>query len=318
MMDAVRIKITEMKRIIIIFSLLMPLVCFGQQFPFMENYNLNPFSLSPAYAGIYNSKTLFMDYRSDWSGIEGGPKTYQLSYNDKFKNRVGLGGKFIYDKTDIFKQTLILGTYTYEVRFHENHTLNFGLSMGLYRNSIDLTKYYNDPNYIDDMVLLYGQQKSKVKFATDISALYRYGQGEAGILFSNLMLGNVKYSGSDMTYKPFKNYLLHAAYLFKLDDRWSVKPGMVFRGGQNVPVQFDVSATVTWSEKIWATTLIRTSGILGLGLGGEVYQGVLLNYSYNLSNSINSNVPMNTFGSHQLTLGIRIFRPAKEKSPKDS
>ena len=83
-----------------------------------------------------------MDYRSDWSGIEGGPKTYQLSYSDKFKNRVGLGIRFIYDKADIFKQTLLLGTYTYEVKINNEHTLNFGLSAGLYRNVIDLVKIF--------------------------------------------------------------------------------------------------------------------------------------------------------------------------------
>jgi len=162
------------------------------------------------------------------------------------------------------------------------------------------------------MVLLYGQQKSRVKFATDISALYRYKQGEAGIVFSNLMFGSVKYSGSEMTYKPFRNYLIHAAYLFNLDDKWSVKPALVFRGGQNIPAQFDMSAAVTWNERIWATALVRTSGIFGIGLGGEVYQGILLNYSYNMS----SNVATNTFGSHQLTLGIRIFQVAKEIGPK--
>ena len=248
-----------------------------------------------------------MDYRSDWSGIEGGPKTYQLSYNDKFKNRVGLGGKFIYDKTDIFKQTLILGTYTYEVKIMKDHTLNFGLSIGFYRNSIDLTKYYNDPGYVQDMVLLYGHQKSKIKFATDISALYRYKQVEAGILFSNLMFGSVKYSNTDMTYKPFKNYLLHASYLFTLDDKMVRKTRLFLRGGQHVPVQFDISATVTWNERFWATTLFRTGGIFGFGLGGEVYQGILLNYSYNLSNNINTNIPINTFGSHQLTSGNTNF-----------
>jgi len=121
-----------------------------------------------------------------------------------------------------------------------------------------------------------------------------------------------------MTYKPFKNYLLHASYLFNLDDKWSVKPGMVFRGGQHVPVQFDVSATVTWNERFWITTLIRTSGILGVGLGGEIYKGILLNYSYDLSNNLNSTVPINTFGSHQLTLGIRIFNFLKGKNIEGS
>jgi type IX secretion system PorP/SprF family membrane protein len=303
-----------MKRIIIVLIFLTPVILYGQQFPFMENYNLNPFSLSPAYAGIHNNKTLFLDYRSDWSGIDGGPITCQLSYNDKFKNRVGLGGRFIYDKTDIFKQTLILFTYTYEVKILEEHTLNFGLSAGLYRNSIDLTKYYNDPGYVEDLVLLYGNQKSKMKFATDISVLYRYKQLDAGLLFSNIMFGSVKYNNADMTYKPFKNFILHTSYLFNLDDKWSVKPGMILRGGQHVPFQLDLTAVVTWNERFWGTTVIRTGGIYGVGLGGEIYKGFLLNYSYDFSNSINANVPLYAFGSHQLTLGIRIFSFSKDKS----
>ena len=132
---------------------IVPVAAYGQQFPFMEGYSVNPFTLSPSYAGIHNSKTVFADYRSDWSGINGGPKTYQLSYNDKFKDKVGLGVRFIYDVTDIFKQTLLLGTYTYQVSITQDHILNFGLSMGFFRNSIDLSKYYNNPDYVQDMAL---------------------------------------------------------------------------------------------------------------------------------------------------------------------
>lgn len=298
-----------MKKLIIILTGLMPMVVFGQQFPFMEGYSINPFSLLPAYAGIHNSKTLFIDYRSDWSGLNGGPTTYQLSYNDKLKEKVGLGGRFIYDKTDIFKQILILGTYTYEVKVAEGHLINFGLSAGFFRNSIDLAKYFNDPAYVNDAVLIYGMEKSKIKFASDFSALYRYKKAEAGILFSNLMFGTAKYRNTDLRYKPLKNYLFHGSYLFSIDDKWSIKPAVILRGGQNIPVQFEIAPTVTWNNHFWGTTVYRTGGIFGLGLGGEVYEGILVNYSYNLS----SNVELNTFGSHQLSLGVRIFNFIKNK-----
>jgi type IX secretion system PorP/SprF family membrane protein len=302
-----------MRKYIFIITALIPALVFGQQFPFMEAYNINPFSLSPSYAGIHNSKTLFMDYRSDWSGIEGGPTTYQLSYSDKIRDRIGLGGKFIYDKTDIFKQTLIIGTYTYEIKLKEKHFINLGLSAGLYRNSIDLSKYYNDPTYVQDMALLYGLQQSKIKFATDISALYRYEQAEAGILFSNVMFGTVRYSNVDMTYKPLKNYLLHASYSFRLDGKWSLKPTAIFRGGQDVPVQFEISPTAYWNDRYWATITYRTHGILGFGLGGEICRGVLLNYTYNLNSSIKEYSPVTAFGSHQLTLGLNFRNLFKDK-----
>lgn len=268
----------------------------------MEGYYINPFILSPSYAGIYQNKTLFIDYRSDLSGFEGNPTTYEISYSDKFRERVGLGLRFIYDKTDIFKHTLILGTYTYKVKIAESHTLNFGLSVGFYKNSIDLEKYYNNPGYVQDLVLIQGLDKSKLLFATDISALYMHKQLETGILYSNVIFGTMRYRYTEMTYKPFKNYLIHASYLFNLESRLAVKPAFILRGGQYIPLQLELAANIKWNNKFWGTTLFRSAGILGIGCGGELFDGVMINYSYNVV----TNVSLYTFGTHQLTLGISI------------
>ena len=115
------------KFIYILLLLLIPVGLYSQQFPFMEGYNVNPFILSPSFAGLHNPKTLFVDYRSDWTGVNGGPVTYQLSYSDRIFQKVGVGGRFIYDKTDIFKQTMLLGTYTYEIKIFEEHHINFAI-----------------------------------------------------------------------------------------------------------------------------------------------------------------------------------------------
>jgi type IX secretion system PorP/SprF family membrane protein len=284
----------------------------AQQFPFMEGYNINPFTLSPAFAGIYNSKTLFLDYRSDWSGLEGGPTTYQVSYNTGLFKKVGVGARFIYDKTDIFKQTLILGTYTYEIKLAEKHFINLGLSAGLYKNSIDLAKYFNNSDYVTDLSLISGLEKSKLKFVSDISLLYRIGNFESGILFSNLMFGSAKYNNLEVSYKPFKNYLLHAGYNFQVSERWDIKPFILWRAGEHTPGMVEMAASVTYNKRVWATALYRTAGIWGFGAGAEVFDGVLVNYSYNLS----TGVALNIFGSHQVTLGFRLFKPAPKARPE--
>jgi type IX secretion system PorP/SprF family membrane protein len=279
----------------------------AQQFPFMEGYNVNPFSLSPAFAGIHNPNTLFLDYRSDWSGLEGGPKTYQISYSSRLYKKVGLGGRFIYDKTDIFKQTLLLGTYTYEINFAQKHSINFGLSGGLYKNSIDMAKYFNNPDYVNDAALISGLERSKLKFVSDISILYRTGNFESGILFSNLMFGSAKYSAVEVSYKPFNNYMIHTGYNFQVADRWEIKPFVLWRAGKNTPGLLEVATAVTYNKKVWATAVYRSAGIWGLGAGAQLLDGVLINYSYNLS----TNVAMNIFGSHQITLGFRLFKPSR-------
>jgi type IX secretion system PorP/SprF family membrane protein len=292
-----------MKRLIYIsLMLLIQESAYCQQFPSMEGYNMNPFNLSPSFAGIQKQGAVFADYRSDWTGVAGGPVTCQLSYNDRFFEKVGIGARFIYDQTDIFKQIMLLGTYTYEVTIAEEHLVNFGLSVGFYRNSIDMAKYYSDPGYVQDNVLMYGLQKSKIKFASDMSFLYRFQKAEAGLLFSNLMFGSAKYNSTDISYKPMKNYLVHMSYRFDINKSMALKPYMIVRGGQNYPVQFEFSSEFRYLEKYWIMALFRTGGVWGMGLGGEIYKGILLNYSYNLS----TNVAMNTFGSHQFTLGFRI------------
>ncbi len=302
----------KMKKSIYISVLLMMTgVLSAQQLPFMEGYNINPYSLSPAFAGIHNINTLFLDYRSDWAGIEGGPTTYQMSYNTNIFKKVGVGGKFIYDKTDIFKQTLLLGTYSYEIRIADKHYINLGLSAGIYKNSIDLAKYFNNPDYVVDAALVSGLEKSKIKFISDVSALYRVGNFESGILFSNLMFGSAKYNNVELSYKPFNNYMAHVAYNFQVSDRWDVKPYVLWRAGQHVPGLVETAATVTYYKKVWLTALYRTGGIWGFGAGAQIFDGVLINYSYNLS----TNVALNIFGSHQVTLGFRLFKPKVKEKP---
>jgi type IX secretion system PorP/SprF family membrane protein len=288
----------------------MPIGLLAQQFPFMEAYNVNPFTMTPAYAGLKNVKTVFLDYRSDWTGVDGGPVTCQLSYNDRLKGNVGIGGRFVYDKTDIFKQIMLLGTYSYEVHFAENHYINFALSLGFYKNSIDMGKYFNDPNFVQDAVLNNLTIKSKVKVASDVSALYKYRDFEGGILFSNVMFGTAKYSSTDITYKPLKNYLAHASYSFHLDSRWDIKPFVLIRGGQHYPSQLELASEVNYNKKIWGMIVFRSGGIWGMGFGAEITDGIIMNYSYNLS----TNVALNTFGSHQITLGVRIFKKANKQN----
>ncbi len=302
---------------------LIPAGVFGQQFPVIEGYNINPFIISPAFAGIRNPKTVFVDYRADLLGFDGGPNSCQLSYNDKFtakKNRggdqdqinnsvVGFGGRFIYDKTDIFSQLLVLGTYTYEVRIAKEHRINFGLSAGLYRNTFNYSKYFNDPDYVEDLVLINGQGSSKLKFASDVSALYRYKRAEAGLLFSSVTYGSVRYNNTETSYRPLKYYLMHFSYLYTIDDKWSARPAIMLRGGQYTQTRLELAPSVTWNGRFWGTMMYRTGGVLGMGFGGEIFEGLILNYSYNLI----SNASTHNFGSNQLSLGVKIGRSSKKE-----
>ena len=172
-----------MKKIsVILVTLLSGITCYAQQSPLSESYFLDKYSLAPSYAGNFNSKFLFLGYRSDWTGIAGGPKTYRLSYNDIIMQNTGVGGKIIYDKAGIFNQLYIMGSYSYNVMVSNDHHILFGLSAGVYHNTLNLYDYYNDPKYSLDPSLIQQDVRSKLKFMTDVSVVYTWQGLEAGLL----------------------------------------------------------------------------------------------------------------------------------------
>ncbi|MCB8994200.1 MAG: PorP/SprF family type IX secretion system membrane protein [Bacteroidales bacterium] len=276
----------------------------AQQLPLSENYFMDKYSLSPSYAGNFNSGYLVTGYRSDWSGIEGGPKTLRISYNDafsKFEN-AGYGGKIIYDKAGIFNQLFVMGSYSYNLEINREHHLLFGLSGGVYRNSINLLDYYNDPNYKLDPSLVNKDVNSKLKFMSDVSAIWIFKGLEAGVMVSNISFGDASYKDIDLKYNPLANYQFHATYLYEFSKDWSVSPLLIVRGGQYIKSQIEFAAQATYLERIWGSLVFRDPGIFGIGLGANIDKGLKIAYHFNLA----SNVALGAFNNHEISLGVNI------------
>ena len=106
--------------------------------------------------------------------------------------------------------------------------------------------------------------------------------------------------------------MAHAAYNFEASDILDIKPIIILRGGKNAPDQLEAAATATYNKKVWGTVLYRTGGVIGFGAGARLFESLLLNYSYNLS----TGVALNSFGSHQITLGFRLFKPEEKLKMK--
>jgi len=293
-----------MKKIIIVFIIFaVNITLAAQQIPLSENYFLDKYSFAPAYAGNFNPKFLFLGYRSDWSGIAGGPKTFRLSFNDSFMKNAGYGGKIVYDKAGIFNQLNIMGSYSYRLKVNEKNNILFGLSAGIYRNTLNLLDYYNDPNYSLDPSLISSNIKSKLKFMSDISLVWKMQMFEAGFMFSNISFEDAHYKEVDVKYNPVANFQAHATYDFKIEDNWDIIPLLILRGGRYVRSQFEIATQVLYNEKIWGTLVFRDPGIWGAGLGINIGKGLKVAYNFNFS----SDVALNIYNNHEICLGFNIF-----------
>jgi len=275
----------------------------AQQVPLSENYFMDRYSLAPSYAGNYNAKYLITGYRSDWSGINGGPRTLRISYNDSFMENSGFGAKIIYDKAGIFSQLYIMGSYSYDLQINNDHHIMFGLSAGLYKNRLNLLDFYNDPNYSIDPSLINQDVKSKLKFMSDVSAVWTFKGAEAGFMFSNISFGDASYEEVDLKYNPLANFQAHASYQININEDWDVTPLAIVRGGQYIKSQFELAAQVMFMQKVWGSLVFRDPAIWGVGIGANIGKGLKIAYNFNFA----SKVELGVFNNHEISLGVNIF-----------
>jgi type IX secretion system PorP/SprF family membrane protein len=285
---------------------------YSQQIPLSENYFMDKYSLAPSYAGNYNPKYLITGYRSDWSGIDGGPKTFRISYNDAFASmpNAGYGGKIVYDKAGIFSQLYIIGSYSYKLQINNDHHIIFGLSAGFYKNRLNLLDYYNDPKYTVDPSLISQDIKSRLKFMSDFSAVWTWQGAEAGFMFSNISFGDASYKDVDLKYNPLANFQIHATYMYNINEEWDVAPLVIIRGGRFIMSQFELASQVLYMKKVWGSLVFRDPGVWGIGIGANIDKGLKVAYNFNFA----SNVDFGAFNNHEISLGIDIFEYVSKKS----
>jgi type IX secretion system PorP/SprF family membrane protein len=302
------------KLLITLIGIITGAMLYAQQMPLSENYFLDKYSLAPSYAGNFNNRYLFVGYRSDWSGVDGGPKTFRLSYNDHFMQNAGYGGKFIYDKAGIFKQIILMGSYSYNIKINDNQRIMFGISAGFYSNTLNLKDYFNDPAYNIDPALISANVTSKLKFMSDVSVVYSFKGIDAGFLFSNINFGDSKYQDVDVHYKPLANYQVHASYNYIVSDKWDINPLVLLRGGRYIKSQLEIASSVVYLKTIWGSLLFRDPGIWGIGVGGNIIKGLKLGYNFNFASTVASRF----YNNHEIVLGINFFEFSRRKKQETS
>src|ERR1700752_1646638 len=98
-----------MQKIVTYLSLLL-LICgtklFSQQLPLFTNYLFNAYAFNPAVQAN-------MNYRNQWTGFDGAPKTYMASIYGPFRKskKVAIGGMISTDVTGLLQRTG--GYFTY-------------------------------------------------------------------------------------------------------------------------------------------------------------------------------------------------------------
>lgn len=279
----------------------------AQQMPLFTNYVLNPYAFNPAVVGSNNFIQANMNYRNQWTGFDGAPKTYMASLYGPFRksDKVGLGGMISTDVTGLLQRTGGYFTYAYHIKLNDNFKLGMGLSAGAMQYRVRL---YDAKLYDKDDEILTGSLLSKIVF--DMNAgLYLYGKGLfAGISGYHAANNVISFTGSSSRLTPHVYGI--AGYTFKLNKKVELQPSTLIKYNAPVGLQPEFSLRGIFMKQFWVGASYRTSDAYSIMLGAVCLERITIGYAYDMSVS---NIRKYNSGSHELQLTYSFIKTKKQR-----
>ncbi|HTJ12673.1 MAG TPA: type IX secretion system membrane protein PorP/SprF [Dinghuibacter sp.] len=307
-----------------------------------SQYVFNGLSLNPAYAGYKGQPYLNANFRDQWAGFPGAPKTGVLSLDgvtDQENDRMGLGVQLLYDQLGPQKNYSLTGDYAYRIPLNDDeddpHRLCLGLAGVASQYSLNgsvLT--YTDPN---DPTIPQVQVRTKIVPDASFGVYYYTNHFYAGASLLNLFSIN---STRTVYYANGSEYadILQSAHLYatvggmiELSDEVKMKPSVLFKEDFRGPTNADFNVLFLLDELVWVGGSYRSAMKLwqqhnlqqnleatdAASLMVEFFAtpNLRIGYSYDFTTSGLSNYQT---GSHELSVGILFSKrkPNQYDSPR--
>ncbi len=275
----------------------------AQQYPWWTQYRSNQSLFNPAFCGTKRVIDARINYRNQWLGYEGAPKTYALSLNARLvKGRVGIGGFAFKDDIGPFRNLYSALTAAYHLKFPDSE-----LSLGVQGN-------YMQYKFVGTNVTLRNQQDKAVnQYVTDKTGNYDFSFGllyyndrfHIGIGANNVSTSKLEFYKKDTLKKGF--YTNAAHYCFSAGFNWSDNPDFLFENsllavyvpGFNASIDYTVRMHM--KKSLIAGFSFRLNDAIALQLGYTIKDMVQICYSYDIVTS-----PLRKYqkGSHEITIAF--------------
>lgn len=296
-----------MKKIILSLFLVFSVSSWAQQEPQYTQYMYNPSVINPAYAGSLGYGSFFGLYRTQWVGLEGAPKTVNLSYNQPLESvSLGLGGNIVHDVIGPTSTTFATVDVSYTIAFENQSRLAFGIKAGGQFFSVDYSKL-NLTNSTDNSF----QNNISNQFSPNVGVgLYYYNANGYVGLSSPMLLQTKTYDEfSNSTINQRQHLYLTAGKVYDLTSSVKFKPSFVAKMVTGAPLQVDVSTNFLFNERFTAGVSYRWSAALSAMVGFKVNDHVSIGYGYDRETTRLANF---NSGSHEIFLQFDLFKKSQQ------
>jgi type IX secretion system PorP/SprF family membrane protein len=214
----------------------------AQQDPQYTQYMYNMNVVNPAYAGSRGTLSLGMLGRTQWTGVDGAPKTFTFDAHAPLGKRVGMGLSVIADEIGPAKEQNIYVDFSYTITTSDVGKLAFGLKGGVTLLDVNLlgvilpqTSTGDDP--------LFDENINDVTPNFGAGAYYYTNKFYVGFSVPNI-LQSEHLDKNNINTKAAEevHYFLTSGYVFDLSSTLKFKPSVMLKGVSGAPVSVDVNA----------------------------------------------------------------------------
>ncbi|WP_010250245.1 PorP/SprF family type IX secretion system membrane protein [Myroides injenensis] len=284
----------------------------AQQDPQYTQYMYNTNQVNPAYAGSRGTMTVFGLYRTQWVGLDGAPKTANLSVSSPIgESGLGLGVNFTNDRLGAMDENNISIDLSYAIDLNYEYKLAFGLKGTANLLNVDYTKLHIH-NTTDPV----SQENIDNKFTPNVGAgIYLYSdKAYLGFSVPNF-LTTTRYDDNDLTTMRQKlNYYLIGGYVFDFSDNVKFKPAFLAKAIEGAPLQVDLTANFLLAEKVTVGAAYRWDAAVSALAGFQVNDNLFIGYTYDFETT---NLRRYNSGSHEIFLRFELFnRSGRINAPR--
>lgn len=280
----------------------------AQNFPHLSQFNHFGMLYNPAVTGSNDALEIDAVYRTQWSGLEGQPKTFAASAQSPI-NRLqsSLGLFFIHDQLGAEKNNYVQFAYAWRTPM-KFANLAIGISGGILQKQID-GRALRAPDGEYQELFTHNDDFIPENFVNSITGDINLGvylnteKWRAGIAVNNLLGSAVNFTdnGNAISIRSTRYFSAHGGYKVNISKIFSLEPNVLFLSDFTT-YQGLYNMTMYYKDKFWVGLSFRGTSsntkesIIPL-IGFKVAKKVKLGYSYDAGISDLRNV--NT-GSHEI------------------
>jgi type IX secretion system PorP/SprF family membrane protein len=277
---------------------------FAQQLPLTDQYTVNKFVLSPAYAGTSEAFEIFGTYRNEWVGISGAPDTKIITADGLVCKNMGIGGSISSIEAGIFRNQSASFTYAYHAKLGATQTLSFGLSIGLLESHVDVTS----AGAQTDPVVANAQNFNSLVLDGGFGMLYRCKNFHAAFSLPQMLGSKIKNADGNTIYALAMQPSINVGYKYAFNSDWTIDPIVKVTKAINSNTSFELAVPIMYKQKVWLVPIYKNTAF-GVGFGGMPYGNFIAQYSYEFSST---GMLAQSSGTHEITIGWRMQSSKKK------